>query len=102
MHYSFAEDTPTVLRIDVSTENSQEAIISLSGNFTGEYIRCVEAAIADVPQKNQSILLNLKHVGVVDRESMSFLRSLGDRDIRLTQCPAYVLRWMDQDCRNCS
>lgn len=90
-----------MLRIDVSTGQNHEAIIHLSGDFTGEYIPCVEAAIAGAPSAPLPISLSLRHVSLVDRESMSFLRTLCESKVSLKHCPAYLLRWIDQECRNC-
>lgn len=90
-----------MLRIDVSTGQNQEAIINLSGDFTGEYIPCVEAAIAGASAETLPILLNLRHVTLVDRESMSFLRTLRETKVAMEHCPAYLERWIDQECRGC-
>jgi hypothetical protein len=90
-----------MLRIDVSTGQNQEAIISLSGDFTGEYIPCVEAAINGVSSELLPILLNLRHVTLVDRESMSFLRTLCETKVTMKNCPGYLERWIDQECRGC-
>lgn len=91
-----------MLRIDTSNEPNGETVVSLAGDFTGGYIPCVEdaltRALAAVPA---SISITLKHVALVDRAAMCYLRTLQRKNLALKDCPDYVVLWMEQEFRDC-
>jgi ABC-type transporter Mla MlaB component len=90
-----------VLRIEVTTSPQNEITLSLSGDFTDEYIPCVEHALTSAKESSASISLNLQSVNLVDRAAMCFLSGMCRRQITIINCPAYVVSWMDQEFRNC-
>lgn len=90
-----------MLRIDHSTTPQQDPVVYLAGDFTDQYIPCVVSAIAQARPHGGRILLNLRHVCLVDRGAMCYLNGLRDADVALVECPAYVLRWMEQESSNC-
>ena len=65
--------------------------------------RIEKAAIAELrrlfgPQTDyRNIVIDLKDVGVVDREVMSFFMSCEADGVRLENCAPYIREWMERE-----
>ena len=46
---------------------------------------------------DRDIVLDLKEVGVVDREVMRFFMSCEAEGVRLENCTAYIREWMERE-----
>jgi hypothetical protein len=90
-----------LLRVDLRTTPERETLISLTGDFTDQYIPCVDSALAQARAAGGPIVLNLRQVMLVDRGAMCYLNALRGKDVDMVECPPYVLRWMDQERGHC-
>jgi hypothetical protein len=64
--------------------------------------RIEKAAIAELKklferQADCAIVLDLKDVGVVDRDVMKFLVRCEASGVRLENCPQYIRDWMERE-----
>lgn len=90
-----------MLRVDLCTTPERETLISLTGDFTDQYIPCVDSALEQARAAGGLIVLNLRQVMLVDRGAMCYLNALRSAHVDMVDCPPYVLRWMDQERGRC-
>ena len=72
-------------------------IVSLHGQFTGQYIPEVEKALSENGCKAGTVALDLRYVTFVDRTAMEFLSGVDSKKITIENTPSYVTRWMEQE-----
>ena len=83
-----------MLRIQRSS-NSRD-VFTLSGEIDEEQIEELKALIRSGGQ-GRPIVLDLKSVTLVDRESISFLQHCEADGATLENCPAYVREWITRN-----
>jgi hypothetical protein len=86
-----------MLKITQQAENPETVGVSLSGHFTGEYVREVEKALFQDGNKSKRCALDLMNVTFVDRAAMEFLRVAQSRKTKLNNLPSWVKRWIEQE-----
>ncbi len=66
-------------------------VFGLSGRIEAHHLPELQALFT---AEDQSILLDLKEVNLVDRDVVRFLTRCEAGGIRIDNCPAYVREWM--------
>ena len=66
----------------------------VSGRITGEDVDVLRAALG---QASGAVAIDLRDVGLIDREAMTVLASSEDNGIALRNCPAYIREWIDRE-----
>lgn len=83
-----------MLKIETSSPTPSELNVVLSGRVSAEHLPALERLLADALASNRRISLDLRHVGLVDREAVDFLATGAARAARLRGCPAYLREWL--------
>lgn len=74
------------------SESRAGIVFDLSGEMDSEHAARLEDLLMDETQG--SILLDLKEVTLVARDTVRFLARAEDRGIRIVNCPEYVRSWI--------
>jgi hypothetical protein len=82
------------------SSSGDTVLFSLSGRIEPEDFAELQRLLSLEP-KGQAIVLNLKDLTLIDRESVKFLARCQAENIRLENCPAYVREWIDADRGRC-
>ena len=69
---------------------------SLSGRIRAEELAELQRLL-EVEGQDRRIVLDLKEVKLVDRDSVRFLACCEANGIRLENCPAYIREWIVRD-----
>ena len=85
-----------MLKISPTRENENRLKIRLCGKLTKEYLPEVERLLAESGAP-ETTSIDLANVTFVDRDAMVFLCSVKSRNIRIENCPSYVVRWIQQE-----
>jgi anti-anti-sigma regulatory factor len=54
-------------------------------------------ALFQLESKDRQIILDLKDLTLVDREAVRILEHCEKKHIKLTNCPAYIREWIEQE-----
>lgn len=80
-----------MLRIQRSANG--EVVFALSGRMNVEGIAELKAVFGS-EEKGRRIVLDLKDLTLVDRDSVRFLKSCETESIKLVNCPPYIREWI--------
>lgn len=80
------------LRIQRSTE-AESVILTLTGRIEVEDIAELQRAI-HLEKGEQRIALDLKDLTLINRDAVKFLAHCEANNITLTNCPAYIRKWI--------
>jgi anti-anti-sigma regulatory factor len=83
-----------MLRIQRSSNGRD--VFTLSGEIDEEQIEELKALVRSGAQ-GRPIVLDLKNVTLVDRESIGFLERCEADGVTLENCPAYVREWITRN-----
>lgn len=76
--------------------NGKLVVFTLSGRINAagvaELQKLLESEAGD-----QSLLLDLKEVKLVDRDAISFLAGCEAKGVKLVNCPAYIREWIARE-----
>ena len=75
-----------------------EVVMKLSGRMDGENVSELETLIG-AEASRRSVVLDLKDLTLVDRDAVSFLERCEADGIKLSNCPAYIRRWITGERR---
>lgn len=84
----------TMLKIEARSENSGAVVLHLSGRIQSDDLKELNALLAEEPGR---IVLDLKEITLVDRDSLRFLATRAASGIELRNCPTYVREWMRRE-----
>ena len=73
-----------------------DVVLTVSGRLETENVGDLSAMLAR-EGKNQTLVLDLKDVVLVDRDSVRFLREREHEGITLRNCPLYIREWITRD-----
>jgi len=73
-----------------------DVVLTVSGRLETENVGDLSAMLAR-EGKNQALVLDLKDVVLVDRDSVRFLREREHEGITLRNCPLYIREWITRD-----
>jgi hypothetical protein len=71
-------------------------VFTLSGRVQKEYIAELQNLV-DFAAANNSVVLDLKEVRLVDREAVQFLARCDAEGVELDNCPAYIREWIEKE-----
>ena len=83
------------LRIQISAKEEAVAF-TLSGRIKVEEVAELQR-LFETEGKDRSIILDLKEVNLVDRESVGFLARCEVKGMRLENCRAYIREWIARE-----
>ena len=75
-----------------------EVVIKLSGRMGAENLGEVEKLIS-AESDGRRIVLDLKDLILVDQDAVSFLRRCEADSVQLSNCPAYIRKWITGERR---
>ena len=75
-----------------------EVVFKFSGRMGAENLGQLEKLIS-AEADGSRIVLDLKDITLVDRDAVSFLERCEADSIKLTNCPAYIRRWITGERR---
>jgi anti-anti-sigma regulatory factor len=70
-------------------------VFTLSGRIKA--VRLAELQKLLECEADDSLVLDLKEVKLVDRDAVSFLASCEAKGIKLANCPAYIREWIEKE-----
>ena len=73
-----------------------DVVLTVSGRLETENVGDLSAMLA-LEGKGQALVLDLKDVVLVDRDSVRFLREREHEGITLRNCPPYIREWITRD-----
>jgi hypothetical protein len=82
-------------RIETATRATVTVFI-LSGRFEKHAIAELRR-LFEVQTDDREIVLDLKDVGVIDREVMRFFVRCEADGVNLENCPSYIREWMERE-----
>ena len=85
-----------MLRIERSANG--QVVFTLSGRMQTEDIEQFQQLLVVEPP-GQQLMLNLRHVTLVNQDAVTFLADCEVKGIKLESCPLHVRNWIDQEKR---
>ena len=85
-----------MLKISPTREHENRLKVRLCGKLTKEYVPEIERLLAE-GDSPETTTIDLTNVTFVDRDAMVFLCSVKSRNIKIENCPPYVVRWIQQE-----
>ena len=61
----------------------------------------LEQSITEARGAQQHVVIDLSEVTLVDRKTVQYFSEQADSDVKLVNCPAYLLRWITQVSNEC-
>ncbi|MBV8708488.1 MAG: hypothetical protein JO028_14960 [Acidobacteriaceae bacterium] len=68
----------------------------LNGRFSEDALPELEQSIAEARGARQNIVIDLSEVTLMDRRTVQYFSEQAVDDIKLINCPVYLLRWITQ------
>jgi ABC-type transporter Mla MlaB component len=78
------------------TDNGGLVVLLVSGRIEGEHLTELCKAF-NAETKNQTFILDMSEVRLVDQDSIEFLSRCEANGIELRNCPAYIREWIERD-----
>ncbi len=85
-----------MLRITTDADGDESLLVSLAGRLTLDSCNEVDEVLREAEIRGLKAAVDLAGIRLVDRGSVEYLAGLRRRQIRLTNLPPYVRRWVDQ------
>ena len=73
-----------------------EVVLTLSGRLDADGVTELSALLAAEPA-GRAVVLDLKDVVLVDRDTVRFLRARVRNGIALRNCPSYIRAWIARE-----
>jgi anti-anti-sigma regulatory factor len=73
-----------------------EVVIKLSGRMDAENLADLKTLMASEADRRR-IVLDLRHLTLVDQDAVSFLKRCEADNITLKNCPAYIREWIARE-----
>jgi len=71
-------------------------VLILSGRIQTQAIAELKRLLEGQPDVRDTVI-DLKDVGVIDREGVRFLMSCETKGVQLENCPSYICEWMERE-----
>jgi hypothetical protein len=81
-----------VLKIQ-RAEDGDRVLFNVSGRMDAEHLAEIQR-IFELEAKDQDLVLNLKEVTLVDRDTVRFLARCESQGAKLENCPPFVREWI--------
>lgn len=88
-----------MLRIETISDQPRWITLELIGDLAQDYVPELENLIGQARGRRQQVVLDLRNVGLVDREALRYLVRAKKEGVRLAQCPPYVAAWIGQEMK---
>jgi ABC-type transporter Mla MlaB component len=88
-----------MLRIEKVAEDPRSVTFAVAGDIDREHLPALKKVVEEAEKMRRRVTLDLHDVTLVDRESLRFLAAAREEGLRLSRCPAYVRKWVTQECR---
>jgi hypothetical protein len=85
-----------MLRIERSVDG-EDVCLTITGRVEAVHVAELQRLIEEETAARRPIVLDLKEVKLVDRESVSFFVRCEATGVRLHNCPAYVREWISHE-----
>lgn len=85
-----------MLRIERSAQG-EDVCFAITGRVEAVHVAELQRLIEEEMAARRPIVLDLKEVKLVDRESVSFFVRCEASGVRLDNCPAYVREWIGHE-----
>ena len=82
--------------LKIQRSSNGQIIFPLIGRMKAERVAELKALLKS-ETGTQQIVLDLKDLTLVDRDSVRFLESCEADGIKIKNCPAYVREWMERE-----
>jgi hypothetical protein len=84
-----------MFKIQRSTDG-EVVFFALSGRIKAARLAELQKLL-ECEAHDQSIVLDLKEVKLVDRDAVNYLARCGAGGIKLANCPAYIREWIEKE-----
>ena len=82
--------------LKIQRKANGDVVLTLAGRLDTDGIHELSSVMA-AESAGRTIVLDLKDVVLVDRDSVRFLRASEGKGIAVRNCPAYVRAWMERE-----
>ena len=86
-----------MLKIESVADSPGSITYAVAGDLNAEHLLVLKRIVNQARRTHESVVLDLHEVTFVDRESLHYLAGVLGPGLRLTQCPAYVRRWIKEE-----
>jgi anti-anti-sigma regulatory factor len=83
------------LRIQKSVER-RSVVFTLTGRIQSDQVPDLQALLRS-ESSDLDIVLDLRHIKLVDRDAVQFLATRESAGTKLTNCSAYIREWITQE-----
>ncbi|MBI2684722.1 MAG: hypothetical protein HYX27_00285 [Acidobacteria bacterium] len=87
-----------LFRVDTTADTPESVTLAFVGHMTREHLAEVDKAVTEAAGKSSRVIIDLRSLCLLDRESAYFLCGCSERGVQIVNGPAYVQRWVGQ-CR---
>ena len=82
--------------LKIQRKANRDVVFTVSGRLDADGV--IElSALLDAEPAGRAVVLDLKDVVLVDRETVRFLRAREHAGIALRNCPAYIREWIARE-----
>jgi len=82
--------------LKIQRKANGDVVLTLSGRLDADSLSELSTAM-DAEPSGRAVLLDLKDVVLVDRDTVRFLRARERNGIKLRNCPPYVREWIARE-----
>jgi anti-anti-sigma regulatory factor len=82
--------------LKIQRKANGDVVLTVSGRLVASNASELSALLAAEPA-GRALVLDLKDLVLVDRETVSFLRACEGDGIALRNCPPYIRVWIDRE-----
>ena len=82
--------------LKIQRKANSDVVLTLSGRLGADNVSELSALLAAEPA-GRTVVLDLKDVVLVDRDTVRFLRARERDGITLRNCPPYIREWIDRE-----
>jgi anti-anti-sigma regulatory factor len=82
--------------LKIQRSSNGEVIFRLAGRLNEEHVAEMEALLSS-EAATREIVLDLKHLTLVDRDAVRLLERCEAARIKLKNCPAYIREWIRRE-----
>ena len=82
--------------LKIQRQANGDVVLTLSGRLDGDSLSELSGALAAEPA-GRAVVLDLKDVVLVDRDTVRFLRARERSGIALRNCPPYIRAWVERE-----
>lgn len=86
-----------MLKIESVADSPRSVTYAVAGDLNSEHLDVLQRIVTEARKTHNSVVLDLREVTFVDRQSLCYLAGARGSGLRLTHCPAYVRRWIARE-----